>query len=229
MNLIISCEHGGNEVLPMFRECFKGKENLLHSHRGFDAGTEDLFDHLLPLAQFGIKNTISRLLIEFNRSEWSKHLFSSIMKDVSLADKEHLLKTYYRPYRDDLIKVITKKLSKHQSVLHLSLHSFTPQLESQIRNNDIGILYDSSRPYERQWALHFKELLKEIDSRYAIRMNYPYLGKADGLTTYLRKQFPIGYLGIELEINQKWAIDNAFPSAMKEHLAKSIKQSLIDF
>jgi hypothetical protein len=37
-----------------------------------------------------------------------------------------------------------------------------------------------------------------------VRRNYPYLGKTDGLTTYLRRQFPAEqYLGIELEVNQR--------------------------
>jgi len=37
-----------------------------------------------------------------------------------------------------------------------------------------------------------------------VRRNYPYAGKNDGFTTYLRRRFPSdAYLGIELEINQK--------------------------
>ena len=37
-----------------------------------------------------------------------------------------------------------------------------------------------------------------------VRRNYPYTGKSDGFTAYLRRRFPpAAYLGIELEINQK--------------------------
>ena len=36
-----------------------------------------------------------------------------------------------------------------------------------------------------------------------VRRNYPYTGKSDGLTAYLRRRFDADrYLGIELEINQ---------------------------
>ena len=36
-----------------------------------------------------------------------------------------------------------------------------------------------------------------------VRRNYPYAGKGDGLTSYLRRRFPPGaYVGIELEVNQ---------------------------
>ena len=37
-----------------------------------------------------------------------------------------------------------------------------------------------------------------------VRFNYPYAGRADGLTTALRRRFPdAAYAGIELEINQR--------------------------
>ncbi len=37
-----------------------------------------------------------------------------------------------------------------------------------------------------------------------VRRNYPYTGKSDGFTAYLRRRFPADvYVGIELEINQK--------------------------
>jgi hypothetical protein len=38
-------------------------------------------------------------------------------------------------------------------------------------------------------------------------MNYPYQGKADGFTTTLRRQWPgDSYVGIEIEVNQKWPL-----------------------
>lgn len=37
-------------------------------------------------------------------------------------------------------------------------------------------------------------------------INVPYNGADDGFTTYLREQFPADkYLGIEIEVNQKYA------------------------
>jgi hypothetical protein len=35
-------------------------------------------------------------------------------------------------------------------------------------------------------------------------MNYPYLGRSDGLATSLRSRLGRRYLGVELEINQRW-------------------------
>ncbi|MEO8932838.1 MAG: N-formylglutamate amidohydrolase, partial [Xanthomarina sp.] len=50
------------------------------------------------------------------------------------------------------------------------------------------------------------------------RFNYPYLGKADGFTSYLRKQFPKNYLGIEIEVNQKFSKNNVIDSQLKQNL-----------
>jgi hypothetical protein len=44
-----------------------------------------------------------------------------------------------------------------------------------------------------------------LDQEMRVRRNYPYLGRADGMATFLRKHFPEdSYLGIELEFNQKF-------------------------
>ncbi len=229
MILILSCEHGGNKVPSKFKKLFQGHETLLNSHKGYDPGTEDLFDYLLPMADFGIKNTTSRLLIEFNRSDWSQQLFSPMVKGLSKEDKEGLLKNHYRPYREKLAKVISDNIEENRLILHLSLHSFTPQLGTQKRNNDFGILYDPTRTKEKYWAKSFKERIEENLGAYRVRMNYPYLGKADGLTSYFRKKFSEHYLGIELEINQKWANENKFPKLMKEQLKHCIEETLSDF
>jgi hypothetical protein len=54
----------------------------------------------------------------------------------------------------------------------------------------------------RRWQL----ALRVYASALKTRLNYPYLGTADGFTVYLRRRFPPdAYLGIELEINQKHA------------------------
>lgn len=56
-----------------------------------------------------------------------------------------------------------------------------------------------------------------------VRFNYTYLGKADGCTTYLRKQFDKDYLGIELEVNQQYTVDNRFPEELKSILVLPLK------
>jgi predicted N-formylglutamate amidohydrolase len=83
------------------------------------------------------------------------------------------------------------------------VHSFTPVLAGEVRTCDIGLLYDPRREAEGKFAEAWRKGLAERLPGFRIRKNYPYRGAADGFTTYLRKQFPRSYLGIELELNQK--------------------------
>jgi predicted N-formylglutamate amidohydrolase len=67
-------------------------------------------------------------------------------------------------------------------------------------------------------------MISNADPQLKIRSNYPYLGNADGFTTYLRKRFQKNYLGIELEINQKLLKNEKFPKALKIQIKRILKQ-----
>ena len=108
-------------------------------------------------------------------------------------------------------------------MIHISFHSFTPVLKGEIRSTDLGILYDPKIASEKELVYLLKELLLEEDATLKIRYNYPYLGKADGFTTSLRKEFPELYNGIELEINQKFSFENKFPDQLKNSIYNALK------
>jgi hypothetical protein len=57
-----------------------------------------------------------------------------------------------------------------------------------------------------------------------VRRNYPYQGKADGFTTFLRRQFASDqYAGIEIEVNQRWVLtDKAAWRKLQQVLARSL-------
>jgi len=73
-------------------------------------------------------------------------------------------------------------------------------LGNQNRETPIGILFDSKRQQEKDLAVIWKRIIKEVSQELKVRFNYPYRGAADGFTTYLRKCFPENYIGFELEI-----------------------------
>ena len=89
--------------------------------------------------------------------------------------------------------------------MHVSVHTFTPELDGEVRQADIGLLYDPKRKYEQACSKEWKAALNKADKNLLVRFNYPYLGIADGFTTYLRRKFTENeYVGIELEVNQKF-------------------------
>jgi predicted N-formylglutamate amidohydrolase len=94
-------------------------------------------------------------------------------------------------------------LRRHERVVHVGVHTFTPTLNGRRRTADIGLLYDPDRPFEVEIADALALRLRAVAPRLRVRRNYPYRGAADGLTTTLRRRFPGSrYAGLEIEVNQ---------------------------
>ena len=224
-NVIFSCEHAGYSVPDRFNKLFAAHDKILQSHRGWDPGALILAGVLsaglnAPLFSYHL----TRLLIEPNRSETHPSLFSEFSRTLSLHDRDYLVKNHYRPYRDDVYRNIRQMITDKESVLHISVHTFTPVLEGKVRNFDIGLLYDPSRSSEREFSRLWKISLIGSNPEFKVRMNRPYLGKSDGLTSWLRKQFnDQQYTGIELEVNQ--ALYNKGVSAWQD-VSQKITESL---
>ena len=203
--VLLTGEHAGNRVPKKHVHLFRGADELLASHRGWDIGTMELGEHLREALSAPFLHTrITRLLVDANRSFGHRDQFSELTRGLDDWDKDQILDEYYFPYRDEVEEKIQELLARHPGVLHLSLHSFTPVLKGKTRDADVGILYDPSRRPEVALADRIKAEL-EGRSRLKVRRNYPYLGTSDGFTSFLRKELPPSrYAGIELEVNQRF-------------------------
>jgi predicted N-formylglutamate amidohydrolase len=203
--LVITCEHGGNRIPKPYRDLFHAHQALLSSHRGFDPGALIMARTLAtaftaPL----VVSTVSRLLVDLNRSVGHPRLHSKVIREASAEVRERILRRYYQPYRTRVEHLVQQAIGDHGSVIHLSSHSFTPELDGRTRTADIGLLYDPARAGEVDLCERWKTTLKAFAPDLAVRRNYPYAGKDDGLTTALRTRFPAdAYIGVELEINQQ--------------------------
>jgi predicted N-formylglutamate amidohydrolase len=205
--LVLSCEHGGAGVPQRYRGLFDSKRgrDALKGHRGSDIGALRLArslerSHRVPL----FASTVTRLLVDLNRSPGHPQLFSEFTRDLDPAERERLLDRYYFPHRAALESWIDARVRHGDQVLHLGVHSFVPQINGRVRTADVGLLYDPSRSLERRFCDRWKGSLHEMAPKLRVRRNYPYLGKADGFTTHLRQVFGSPqYLGIELEVNQR--------------------------
>lgn len=222
MKLVFTCEHGGNKIPETYQSLFVNAKDVLNSHRGIDFGSLDLFVFCKSLSDFSKSNTVSRLIIELNRSKHHPKLFSEFTSLLNVDNKLKLIDEIYDPCRDKIEKEIGRFISKGEKVVHISFHSFTPVLNGKIRRADIGLLYDPSRNSEKLICKELKQNLKAELPDFNIRYNYPYLGTADGFTTYLRKKFPNNYSGIELEINQKYVEEKMFSQKIKSAVFNSL-------
>lgn len=226
MRLILTCEHAGNGVPKEYRHLFTGARKILDSHRGYDPGALDLFKELRKIAFFDKFHTVSRLLVEPNRSLHHPQLFSEFSRDLTEPEKAKLLEKFYFPYRDSVEEEIRETISGEEEVLHLSVHTFTPVLAGQVRNADIGLLYDPKRAGEKEFCTAFKKAIGDQDPDLQVRFNYPYRGTADGFTTFLRIKFRQNYCGIEIEVNQKFTKRNLMNNRIKNTIFKALSEVL---
>ncbi len=206
---LVTCEHADNQVPPDYHSLFAGAEKLLQSHRGYDPGalllTRSLAD---SVAVKPIYAEITRLLIDINRSQQNPQRFSEFSLKLPKTELKRLHSELHVPYWRRVENCIRAANEQGRPMLHLSVHTFTPVLDGETRDADIGILFDPSRPAESVLAQTWLDLIRKADPSLRCRLNYPYLGTDDGLTTGMRKHFADDeYAGLELELNQAIAAE----------------------
>lgn len=121
-------------------------ERLLHEHIALDTGTEAIAellaqDHAIP----GHIAAVSRLVCDLNREESAPGLVPETSDGHAIpgnagADREGRLNRFHRPYH----YALEQWLAASEPALILSLHSFTPRLETSdaARPWQVGILYN---------------------------------------------------------------------------------------
>ncbi len=201
---LITCEHGGNRIPAPYRRLFRGHRTLLDSHRGYDPGALVMARQLArafraPL----VTSTISRLVVDLNRSIGHPQLFSAATRGAPATLRAEIVEQHYLPYRTKVERLVSRSVARARRVIHISSHSFTPELDGRVRRADVGLLYDPARHGEAELCARWKASLAQLAPEFRVRRNYPYAGKGDGLTSHLRRLFPpSAYVGIELEVNQ---------------------------
>jgi predicted N-formylglutamate amidohydrolase len=201
--VIVTCEHASRRVPSRYRVLFRGQETVLKTHRGSDLGALRLARELATLEAPLFAGSISRLLIDLNRSLHHVKLYSAITRVCPESDRRRLAANYYLPYRNAVENWIARRARRGRTLLHLFVHNFTPVLDGKVRHADIGLLYDPRRALERTLCGAWRQALYSAAPELTLRLNYPYRGTADGFTAYLRHRFPsTAYLGIEIEVNQ---------------------------
>lgn len=195
--IVAVCDHASN-VVPADIDLGISPE-LLTKHIAWDIGaagvTERLArDHGIP-AHLG---AVSRLVCDFNRAEDAPGLVPHASDGhaipgnlFDLAGREDRVERFYRPYHDEL----ARWLAAARPALVLSIHSFTPCLESAPADRpwEIGILYNRD---ERAARIGIP-LLAEAGC--VVGDNEPYSGKTLNATMNRHAEgngWP--YLGIEI-------------------------------
>lgn len=225
--IVFTAEHASHAIALEYQHLFIGKEKLLSSHRGFDAGTKEIASFLAKSFKTrAFYGKYSRLLIDLNRSSHHPTAFSKLCQKLIPGQKQKIISTIHDPHYEAIQKLIAAKIKLGFSVFHIGVHSFTPVLKKVVRTAQIGLLYDPRRAGEKILAEKWQQALR-AGSNFVVRRNYPYLGKLDGLTTRLRKEFSSeNYIGLELEVNQSLVKNSIGLLKLNNLLAQSLKSAL---
>ena len=214
---------------PRYEPLFQEHGELLASHRGWDPGALALARDLAKrLDARLVSATVTRLLVDLNRSRHNPRVFSTVTRARARAERLELLERFHAPHWQAVHAAVARGVAERGRVLHLAVHSFTPVLDGVTRKADLALLYDPARRAERALAHAWTRALRAAAPVRVVRRNDPYRGAADGLTTALRREHPeTRYLGIEVEVNQRHVGgDGRFPEWVADALTGSLQRVL---
>jgi len=172
----------------------------LNTHIAWDIGVADVARLITQDARFAAYlGGYSRLVVDLNRDTHDPAVIPGESDGliipgnaINLTDKEARLDRFHRPYHDHLQHI----LYEHRPTLILSLHSFTPTLESrpqEARPWNVGVLYNEQEPASKL-AIPFLE-----NAGYVVGDQLPYSGKLLNATMNRHAEANnIPYIGIEM-------------------------------
>lgn len=208
--LVVTCEHARRDVPEALGDLGLDAE-ALESHVAWDPGALHVATAVAD--RFGAARFLgeyTRLVADLNRGPTNPDVVPEVAfgvpvpanRGLSAAARADRLERYHRPYWDGVRAAVATSLEAHPRVLHLSVHSFTPEYAGRVRTVDLGVMFDPARPLEQAiadaWIPAFGA------AGFVSRENEPYDGREDALVTALRRERSIErYAGIEVEINQR--------------------------
>jgi len=207
---VVSIEHASNAIPPELGTLGLSDE-ILDSHVAWDPGAEYVGRKLAAAIHAPIiLGQYSRLVADLNRSPENLESVPSNAFGVAVPGNSHLshedrekrLETYHRPYWSDVLRHIHRVFDSGHECLHLGIHSFTHEYPGEVREMDIGLLVDPSHIGDGPLT---KLIHKGINERgLDCRVNEPYSGLNDGITTNFRNRFLDGrYASVEFEVSHR--------------------------
>jgi hypothetical protein len=213
---LFSCDHATCAVPEPYREIFRGAEDVVASTEGWEPGS-------LNLAQgFAMKfrtplvhGDVTRLLIDFGKdgdARWSR--FSVKLPE---ATRVKVVDRHERPYRLALSQRIAEDLRRHDSLLHVMIHT-DPTTDGRV------ILETPAKAeLAEKFAAAWRNRLAaaDLDVRHVREVELSALG------AYLATAFPSGhYAQVRLAVSQTFFLEGR-PwrwETMKKLLLESLAQ-----
>jgi predicted N-formylglutamate amidohydrolase len=232
IGVVVTCEHA-SAALPRGVGDLGLSAAVRRSHRAFDVGALGIAKALAKALRAPLHvGEWSRLLVDLNRSPNHPNVIVRRLDGQDVPGNQALddgarrwrLAKYWKPWRE-AAQADVVAAARRGVALHLSVHSFTPNLNGVERPNDIGLLHDP----DRSWEVALCQTLKPLLAAHGLssRRNFPYFGNTDGFTSHLRRALPPNdYVGIEIECNQRVVADKAGEKRVAQALVAALRTTL---
>lgn len=206
--VVLSCEHASAR-LPEPWSWHEDDRWLPAMHWASDLGARALTLELAAaLSASAVLSRFTRLLVDPNRDLEHADLFRRIADgkavQLNLSIDEHerarRLHGYYEPFH----AALDQALARSRAPLLLSIHSFTPNYEGQVRDVEIGVLFNHEEGHAR--ALH-AALAEQFSG---VAENEPWSGRGGLMHCAESHAVRFGRIALELEVRQDRLEDPAY-------------------
>lgn len=205
IGLVLSCEHASWTLPP--GEDLGVSDEALRSQASWDHGAYEIGARVGEALGLPVHaSAFSRMWIDLNRPVDHPQVLPTLSYgapvpgNATLApgDRAARIDQFHRPYWEAVRRDVRAKILDRGSCLHLSSHSFAPELEPDRRVFECGVLYDPAAPFEASLAERLQFGLRRAGLD--VRANQPYRGTEPALVTSLRGELCTeAYAGIEIE------------------------------
>lgn len=180
-SLFLTCEHAGNELPPdLHGELTEHEREWLLDHWGWDIGAERFVRSMIELQEaVAVLSRFSRLLCDVNRSlEQDDLIRTQVLGDpvefnqeLSSEEIDARVERYHEPYHDAVDAHLARATTANPDLFLVSVHTFTPVLAGEVRDMEIGLLFDDGQPYVHD--IYDAVRAQDFD----VALNEPYSGK----------------------------------------------------
>jgi predicted N-formylglutamate amidohydrolase len=219
--LVLSCEHASVR-LPSPYSWPPEDAWLVGTHWSYDLGARALTLELAAeLSASAVLSRFTRLLVDPNRALGQPDLFRELAEGRQIAlnrgldaeERARRIDLYYKPFH----AALEQALARCEAPLLLSIHSFTPNYEGEVRSVEIGVLFNQEEAHAR--ALH-DTLAHEFAG---VRENEPWSGKGGLIYSAEMHASHFGRVALELEVRQDRLEDASYRARLVPVLARFVR------
>lgn len=202
--IFLTCEHA-SERMPEGYAWPEADAWLAGTHWAFDLGAAALVHDLADAMDApAVLSRFSRLIVDPNRPADSDTLFRAeaegrpveLNRGIDPAERQRRLDRFHRPYHE----AIEARLPGYDAEIVFSIHTFTPNYEGQVRQVEVGVLFNE----EEELGVRAAEAIRAAG--FVTELNEPWSGKAGLIYAAERHAHAHGRRALELEFRQDLAV-----------------------